>query len=55
MRFTLRDLFWLFLVVALAMSHVTVLLKRPEHLICPCCQSMYEVDMWQRVIVEEGP
>lgn len=53
MKFNLRDLFWLTLVFALTMSHVVVWSNRSEYLVCPCCQSMYEVDMWQRVIVEE--
>ncbi|MHC4297994.1 MAG: hypothetical protein ACYS7Y_11885 [Planctomycetota bacterium] len=47
MQFHLRDLFWLLLVGALAMSHITVLLQRNECVMCPCCSSMYDLDLWR--------
>lgn len=53
MRFTIRDLLWLTVVFALAMSHVTTYMQRPDVISCPCCQSMYEIDSWTRVVENE--
>jgi hypothetical protein len=46
MKFYLRDLFWLTLVLALTLPHAVVALRRSEFIMCPCCSSVYELDTW---------
>jgi hypothetical protein len=44
MKFYLRDLLWLTLVLALTLPHAVVWCQRSEYIMCPCCSSMYELD-----------
>ena len=44
MRFTIRDLFWLILVVALFLVYATH--REPDLIVCPCCSSAYALDQW---------
>lgn len=45
MKFTLRDIFWLTLVVGLILGTIVVpILQEPDYIMCPCCGSMYDLD-----------
>ena len=46
MKFTIRDLFWLTLLLCVLLSKYT---HEPEHLECPCCGSTYPVDIIRSV------
>ena len=40
-KFTIRDIFWLTLVLSIVLSKYT---HEPTHLECPCCGSLYDLD-----------
>lgn len=46
MRFTLRDYFWLVLVVAIVLAKYV---HEPSELECPCCGSIYPVEIIRQV------
>lgn len=42
MKFSIRDLLWFILVLCLLLAWP----REPEYIVCPCCSSYYEYDLW---------